>query len=343
MTIESLWQTHRRTRGAPPKAVPSRFHSDCVISYVPTGTTYRGHREIEVLLEQIRTTYFCVEDTKVLSTIYGENDVVEESLLTVRHERPMEYLLPGVKDTGRTLKVAQITVSTFRGDKLASQRVYWDHASVLRQAGLLPQSVRGRTGGEIPVKVAGNDVENVVKAAFEVEGLKGDAQLPVQSSLETLEVQEAPVAPPQDTYVKHHENEWVGSGQPEDVKPTGNGEPVDQTSNVANVSNPVTGKRQSVRLHAPPGGVSQISLATGNDLPRVNRRSDTTPRDSDMMATRNSYAARDRGSIGFATSAERPPAAAPLPAKGQAPPVTGQRVSVKLHAPPGGTSQIFFG
>jgi len=26
----------------------------------------------------------------------------------------------------------------FRGDKLATERIYWDHASVLRQVGLLP-------------------------------------------------------------------------------------------------------------------------------------------------------------------------------------------------------------
>jgi len=30
-----------------------------------------------------------------------------------------------------------VVVVQFRGDKLASERIYWDHAAVLRQAGLL--------------------------------------------------------------------------------------------------------------------------------------------------------------------------------------------------------------
>jgi hypothetical protein len=32
-----------------------------------------------------------------------------------------------------------VVVATFRGDKLACERIYWDHATVLRQAGLLPE------------------------------------------------------------------------------------------------------------------------------------------------------------------------------------------------------------
>jgi carboxymethylenebutenolidase len=40
----------------------------------------------------------------------------------------------------RTKKVAVdiVVVVQFRGDKLACERIYWDHAAVLRQVGLLP-------------------------------------------------------------------------------------------------------------------------------------------------------------------------------------------------------------
>jgi carboxymethylenebutenolidase len=30
-----------------------------------------------------------------------------------------------------------VVVVQFRGDKLATERIYWDHAAVLRQVGLL--------------------------------------------------------------------------------------------------------------------------------------------------------------------------------------------------------------
>jgi hypothetical protein len=32
-----------------------------------------------------------------------------------------------------------VVVVQFRGDKLACERIYWDHADVLRQAGLLKE------------------------------------------------------------------------------------------------------------------------------------------------------------------------------------------------------------
>jgi hypothetical protein len=32
-----------------------------------------------------------------------------------------------------------VVVVQFRGDKLACERIYWDHASVLRQVGLLKE------------------------------------------------------------------------------------------------------------------------------------------------------------------------------------------------------------
>ncbi|TPX60930.1 hypothetical protein PhCBS80983_g01433 [Powellomyces hirtus] len=404
--LVAAWQAYKRTRGAPPKAVPSRFDSECVISYVPTGVIFRGHREIEMLLDQMRNTYFYIESTEVLSTIFGKSEVVEESLLTIRHERPIEYLLPGIKDTGRVLTCAMCTVSTFRDDKLLSQRVYWDHASMLRQAGILPQSVRGRTGGEISIKVAGSEVGNVVKAAIVQNDAANDVtaqkpqvnedvavepavsevgQRPVAAKAASQSFDEQPIVVKQPASItaQSFDEQPVGGvrravpssldeqpvGAKRDASASALPEPYGGAEvNVANRSNPVTGSRQSVRLYAPPGGVSQISLAAGSETSDASSRQRHVPRGSshsnvfgnndDIVAAsnvsaRNQYAARDRGTLGFGHSPEPTPAAVrtarptnrPVTAEQPtgAAPVTGDRVSVRLFAPPGGNSQISFG
>jgi carboxymethylenebutenolidase len=42
-----------------------------------------------------------------------------------------------VPPTGRVVEIDLVVVVQFKGDKLASERIYWDQATVLRQVGLL--------------------------------------------------------------------------------------------------------------------------------------------------------------------------------------------------------------
>jgi hypothetical protein len=41
------------------------------------------------------------------------------------------------KDVEATMAMNVVVVVQFRGNKIATERIYWDHAAVLRQAGLL--------------------------------------------------------------------------------------------------------------------------------------------------------------------------------------------------------------
>jgi carboxymethylenebutenolidase len=50
----------------------------------------------------------------------------------------MNWFLPDVAPTYKKTAVDLVVVQ-FRGDKLACERIYWDHAAVLRQAGLLKE------------------------------------------------------------------------------------------------------------------------------------------------------------------------------------------------------------
>lgn len=67
----------------------------------------------------------------------GEDFLVEESIMRMPHDQEIPFLLPGLDPTGRTVEVPLVVVVKFRGDLMESERLYWDQAVVLAQAGLL--------------------------------------------------------------------------------------------------------------------------------------------------------------------------------------------------------------
>lgn len=67
----------------------------------------------------------------------GERHVVDEIRFTFNHNKQMDWILPGMPPTNRRIELGHVVVVGFRGDKIAAERLYWDQATVLRQAGLL--------------------------------------------------------------------------------------------------------------------------------------------------------------------------------------------------------------
>lgn len=49
----------------------------------------------------------------------------------------MDWFLPDLPPTHRKVAVDFAVVIEFRGNKIAAERIYWDHAAVLRQVGAL--------------------------------------------------------------------------------------------------------------------------------------------------------------------------------------------------------------
>jgi carboxymethylenebutenolidase len=72
-----------------------------------------------------------------VNRVIGEGQLVHELHVTFTHSKPMNWFLPNVAPTYKKIVVDFVVVVQFRGDKLACERIYWDHAAVLRQAGLL--------------------------------------------------------------------------------------------------------------------------------------------------------------------------------------------------------------
>lgn len=82
-------------------------------------------------------------DTKVtsISRTVGRDQVVDELILSFTHDIEIDYLLPGVKPTGKYVELPHVVVMKFKGGKIAHEHIYWDQGSLLAQVGLLDPSV----------------------------------------------------------------------------------------------------------------------------------------------------------------------------------------------------------
>ena len=73
-----------------------------------------------------------------MNRVVGEGQLVDELHLTFTHSRSMPGLAEHQADGKEDLDGRRRGRAIPR-DKLACERIYWDHADVLRQAGLLKE------------------------------------------------------------------------------------------------------------------------------------------------------------------------------------------------------------
>jgi carboxymethylenebutenolidase len=87
-------------------------------------------------------------ETRQVSRTVGENQVVDELVMTFTHDRQLDIMLPGIPPTGRRITVAVVVVVGFEDGKVRHEHIYWDQATVLVQAGLLEPGDLPVTGTE---------------------------------------------------------------------------------------------------------------------------------------------------------------------------------------------------
>jgi carboxymethylenebutenolidase len=124
------------------------------VNHVPTMTGGVGYRE----LHRFYKNHFVNSnpaDTKLipLSRTVGADRVVDEMIFCFTHDREIDWMLPGVKPTGKYVEVPLVAIINFRGEKLYHEHIYWDQASVLVQIGLLDPKLLPAAGGETAKKV----------------------------------------------------------------------------------------------------------------------------------------------------------------------------------------------
>jgi len=131
------------------EATMATMTDDPYVNHVPVMTGGVGSEDVR----QFYGNHFIgkwpkdVDITPVSRTV-GEDQVVDELVLSFTHDIEMPQLLPGVAPTGRHVRLAFCVVVGFENGKVAHEHIYWDQASLLVQVGLLDRAALPVTGAE---------------------------------------------------------------------------------------------------------------------------------------------------------------------------------------------------
>lgn len=83
----------------------------------------------------------CLPDGNTTQTIHlitGNNTLIEVLNWRFVHSIPMNFMLPGIQPTNKSVYITVVAIAKFNGcGKMISENVYWDQHSVLQQIGLI--------------------------------------------------------------------------------------------------------------------------------------------------------------------------------------------------------------
>jgi carboxymethylenebutenolidase len=140
--LEQLWAEHLKGEfeSKDVEATLATMVDDAYVNHMPVNTGGRGKEALRIFYRDdfIPSWPEDLEMTAV-NRVVGDGQLVDELHVTFTHSKPMNWFLPNVPPTHKKIAVDFVVVVQFRGDKLACERIYWDHAAALRQAGLLKE------------------------------------------------------------------------------------------------------------------------------------------------------------------------------------------------------------
>src|SRR5918994_6993509 len=138
--LEQVWTEHLKGEfeSKDVEATLATMVDDAWVNHMPVNTGGKGK---DALRRFYRDDFIpsWPDDLEMLpvNRVTGEGQLVDELRLSFTHTKPMPWFLPNIAPTLKKVVVDVVVVAQFRGDKLACERIYWDHANVLRQVGLL--------------------------------------------------------------------------------------------------------------------------------------------------------------------------------------------------------------
>ena len=113
-----------------------------VLIHVPVGTGATGREAVhrfysEVFIPQSPPDF----EPQLLTRTVDEDRLVDEFVVRFTHTVQMDWFAPGVPPSGRHLVVPHAAVIEYEDGKICSEHIYWDHATVLKQLGLLDEGL----------------------------------------------------------------------------------------------------------------------------------------------------------------------------------------------------------
>jgi carboxymethylenebutenolidase len=151
-----LWEEHlaHEFQTHDTEATLDTMVPDSYVNHIPTMTGGYGRAALRAFYSRdfIPTMPPDMTITPVSRTV-GEDQLVDEMIVSFTHSRVVPWMLPGVAPTGRHVRVPLVAIVRFRDGKIAHEHIYWDQASVLKQVGLLSDPALPVYGAETAEKV----------------------------------------------------------------------------------------------------------------------------------------------------------------------------------------------
>lgn len=109
------------------------------LNHVPTMAGGVGQSGVRAFYRDHLVGRFFPPDVKMVSVsrTVGEDQVVDEIFISFTHTTVVDWLLPGVAPTGKSVEMAVAVIVGFKDDRISHEHIYWDQAGVLVQVGLL--------------------------------------------------------------------------------------------------------------------------------------------------------------------------------------------------------------
>ncbi len=140
--LERLWDDHLAGEFATKdvEATLATMTDDAHVDHIPVHTGGKGKDALRAFYRDVFIPSWPDDlQQNSINRVVGDGQIVDEIRTRFTHDRRMDWFLPEIPPTHRVVDIDIIVVVQFREGKIASERIYWDQATVLRQVGLLQQ------------------------------------------------------------------------------------------------------------------------------------------------------------------------------------------------------------
>jgi carboxymethylenebutenolidase len=141
--LSALWDRHTELEFATRSAeqTMTTMVAEPYVNHIPTMTGGVGYRD---LLRFYKNHFIpkTPQDTRLvpISRTIGSDRIVDEMLFCFTHDIEIDWMLPGLRPSGKYVEIPLVAIICFRGGKLYNEHIYWDQASMLVQLGVLDPS-----------------------------------------------------------------------------------------------------------------------------------------------------------------------------------------------------------
>jgi carboxymethylenebutenolidase len=149
--IKSIWEEHKRCEFElkSAEATMETMTANPFINNIPTMIGGHGYDEVYHFYKHIFLPYLPKEtEVTSISCTIDDDRLVDEQIFRFVHDSRIDFMLPNIEPTGKTIVVPLVVIVSIEQAKVAREHIYWDQASVLKQLGLLTAPHGLITGAE---------------------------------------------------------------------------------------------------------------------------------------------------------------------------------------------------